>query len=108
MLAFLSYISTHVRQMDAFYIILNHERTRDLSTCCSPASIHVNESARARSPPPTWWARIWICLLFCEILDGLNPSDPKTRELSSYLGNSSSMSFPFCAFQRIDVVLTVH
>lgn len=27
---FLSYIRTHVREMDAFYIILNNEYTRDL------------------------------------------------------------------------------
>lgn len=63
---------------------------------------------REEPPPPTWWARIWICLLFCEILDGLNPSDPRTREVSSWLGNYSNTAFPFSAFQRIDVVLTVH
>lgn len=38
---FLSYIRTHVREMDAFYIILNNEYTRDLLVAGQPRSLIV-------------------------------------------------------------------
>lgn len=63
---FLSYIRTHVREMDAVYIILNNEYTRDLLVAVQPRSLIVTCEGGPSSEKKarTRWARILDLIAF--------------------------------------------
>lgn len=75
-----TYIRTHVREMDAFYIILNNEYTRDVLVAVRPRSpLHVNVPARAKSLGRGGPGSGSACFFFFEIL--------LTEPIRSYLEN---------------------